>query len=124
MASGEIFALKISCLSFPAVLPTATVSFLSTSKMTGPSVQPFSPPKSASVFLASESRFGNEPHCQSSCPPYCVGMPAGSMKEESVGVTSEAERMKILEVVTGSNQRLIQPQTVGKKYGAPIIYSG
>ena len=29
--------------------------------------------------------------------------------------------MNILETVTGSNQRLIQPQTVGKKAGAPII---
>jgi hypothetical protein len=43
------------------------------------------------------------------------------MKEVRVGFTSVAERMKILEVVTGSNQRLIQPQTVGKKAGAPII---
>lgn len=38
-----------------------------------------------------------------------------------MGFTSEAERMKILEVVFGSNQRLIQLQTVGKKEGAPII---
>jgi hypothetical protein len=43
------------------------------------------------------------------------------MKEVRVGFTSVAERMKILEVVTGSNQRLIQHQTVGKKAGAPII---
>jgi hypothetical protein len=43
------------------------------------------------------------------------------MKEVRVGWTSEAPRMKILEVVTGSNQRLIQPQTVGKKAGAPMI---
>jgi hypothetical protein len=43
------------------------------------------------------------------------------MKELRVGATSEAERMKIFETVTGSNQRLIQPQTVGKKLGAPII---
>jgi hypothetical protein len=28
---------------------------------------------------------------------------------------------KIFEVVPGSNQRLIQPQTVGKNEGAPII---
>jgi len=43
------------------------------------------------------------------------------MNAVRVGSTSEGERMKILEVVTGSNQRLIQPQTVGKKEGAPII---
>jgi len=33
----------------------------------------------------------------------------------------EEERMNILETVMGSNQRLIQPQTVGKKTGAPMI---
>jgi len=43
------------------------------------------------------------------------------MNEERVGRTSEAERMKIFEVVPGSNQRLIQLQTVGKKAGAPMI---
>lgn len=44
------------------------------------------------------------------------------MKASRVGIRSWWERMKILEVVMGSNQRLIQPQTVGKKAGAPIIY--
>lgn len=44
-----------------------------------------------------------------------------SMKEVSVGKTSWVERMKILEVVMGSNHFLIQPQTVGKKDGAPMI---
>jgi hypothetical protein len=29
--------------------------------------------------------------------------------------------MKILDTVIGSNQRFIQPQTVGKKVGAPMI---
>lgn len=43
------------------------------------------------------------------------------MNEVRVGFTSEEERMKILDVVTGSNHRLIQLQTVGKKAGAPII---
>lgn len=47
---------------------------------------------------------------------------SGSMKAVSVGRTSECERMKILETVTGSNQRLIQPQTVEKKTGAPMIW--
>jgi hypothetical protein len=45
----------------------------------------------------------------------------GSMNEVRVGCTSDADRIKILEVVPGSNQRLIQPQTVGKNAGAPII---
>lgn len=67
------------------------------------------------------SRFGISPHDQSSFPPYDLGMLDGSMKEVRVGSTSAAERMKIFEVVPGSNQRLIQPQTVGKNEGAPII---
>lgn len=44
-----------------------------------------------------------------------------SMNCLSVGRTSDEERMKILETVLGSNQRLIQPQTVEKKTGAPMI---
>jgi hypothetical protein len=43
------------------------------------------------------------------------------MKDVRVGFTSAADRMKIFEVVPGSNQRLIQPQTVGKNAGAPMI---
>ena len=43
------------------------------------------------------------------------------MKRSSVGLTCECERMKIFDVVIGSNQRLIQLQTVGKKDGAPMI---
>ena len=43
------------------------------------------------------------------------------MNASSVGSRSWCERMKILEVVIGSNHRFIQPQTVGKKAGAPII---
>jgi hypothetical protein len=31
--------------------------------------------------------------------------------------------MKIFDTVTGSNHRLIQDQTVGKKFGAPMIYN-
>jgi len=48
-------------------------------------------------------------------------MLAGSMNDSRVGSRSWWERMKIFEVVIGSNQRFIQPQTVGKKAGAPII---
>lgn len=47
-----------------------------------------------------------------------------SMKAVSVGSTSLAERMNIFEVVMGSNHFLIQPQTVGKNEGAPMIWSG
>ena len=62
------------------------------------------------------------PHSKSRPPPYFWGILAMSMKAERVGRTSAAERMNILEVVMGSNHFLIQPQTVGKKDGAPIIY--
>ena len=41
-----------------------------------------------------------------------------------MGRTSLSERMKILDVVIGSNHFLIHPQTVGKNEGAPIIYIG
>lgn len=61
---------------------------------------------------------------KSSLPPYCLGMFSMSMKEDRVGRTSAGERMKILETVTGSNQRLTQPQTVEKKMGAPMICQG
>jgi len=44
-----------------------------------------------------------------------------SMKDDSVGRTWCCERMKIFEVVIGSNHFFIQPQTVGKKEGAPMI---
>lgn len=44
------------------------------------------------------------------------------MNDSRVFFTSEEERINILEVVMGSNHFLIQPQTVGKKAGAPIIY--
>ena len=44
------------------------------------------------------------------------------MNDESVGFTSLGVRMKIFDVVPGSNHRLIQLQTVGKNEGAPMIY--
>lgn len=43
------------------------------------------------------------------------------MNDSSVFFMSWEERMKILEVVIGSNHFFIQPQTVGKKAGAPMI---
>ena len=66
------------------------------------------------------SRIGADPNLKSNSPPYCLGMLAGSMKVERVRKVSLGARMKILEVVIGSNHRFIQPQTVGKKEGAPI----
>lgn len=44
-----------------------------------------------------------------------------SIKAERVERTSFSGMMKILDVVIGSNHFLIQPQTVGKNDGAPII---
>ena len=66
------------------------------------------------------SSIGMSPNLKSSFPPYLIGMFSSSMYWSSVGLTSAAERMKILETVIGSNQRFTQPQTVGKKEGAPI----
>ena len=43
------------------------------------------------------------------------------MNLSKVGLTSCLPKMKILDTVTGSNHRLIHPQTVGKKAGAPTI---
>lgn len=45
-----------------------------------------------------------------------------SIKAERVGRTSFSGMMNIFDVVIGSNHFLIQPQTVGKNEGAPIIY--
>jgi hypothetical protein len=39
-----------------------------------------------------------------------------------VDVTSEADGIKILDVVAGSNHLVMNPQMVGKKVGAPMIY--
>ena len=39
-----------------------------------------------------------------------------------VDLTSEADRIKILDVVAGSNHFVMNPQMVGKKAGAPMIY--
>jgi hypothetical protein len=39
-----------------------------------------------------------------------------------VDVTSDADRIKILDVVEGSNHFVMNPQMVGKKAGAPMIY--
>ena len=67
------------------------------------------------------SRTGVKPHSKSKSPPNFLGMFSMSMKAVSVGRTSLAERMNIFEVVIGSNHFLIQPQTVGKNEGAPMI---
>ena len=67
------------------------------------------------------SRTGVMPHSKSRPPPNFLGIFSMSMKAVRVGRTSWAERMNILEVVIGSNHFLTQPQTVGKKDGAPMI---
>jgi hypothetical protein len=41
---------------------------------------------------------------------------------DKVDVTSEADRIKILDVVAGSNHLVMKPQMVGKNAGAPMIY--
>lgn len=67
------------------------------------------------------SRTGVTPHSKSRPPPNFLGMFSMSIKAERVGRTSFSGMMKIFEVVIGSNHFLIQPQTVGKNEGAPII---
>ena len=64
---------------------------------------------------------GSIPKSQSKFPPYFWGKSSGCIKDESVDLTSCFPSINILETVTGSNHRLIQPQTVGKNVGAPII---
>jgi len=61
------------------------------------------------------------PNSQSRLPPYFFGIFAGSIKVESVRYVFSSVRMKIFDVVIGSNHLLIQPQTVGKNEGAPMI---
>ena len=65
---------------------------------------------------------GSSPQEKGRVPPYFMGMLVGSMNDSRVDFMSCVERMKILEVVIGSNHFLIQDQTVGKKEGAPMIW--
>lgn len=118
-----------SFLCFPSKLPTprAVISPSSPASIqrTGAVRNNFSvsePGTRVKHCLTWGSSNGNFPHSKSSLPPYFLGMSSISMKEVSVGKTSWLDRMKILEVVMGSNHFLIQPQTVGKKDGAPMIY--
>ena len=62
------------------------------------------------------------PHSKSRSPPYFLGILETSMNAERVGFTCSWERMKIFDVVIGSNHFLTQPHTVGKKDGAPMIW--
>ena len=72
-------------------------------------------------FLIFGSKFGKSPNSKSRVPPYFRGISSTSTKLERVGNTSCWARMNILEVVMGSNHFLIQPQTMGKNEGAPMI---
>lgn len=78
----------------------------------------------SSTVLSWGSSCGMSPNPNCSWPPYFLGMLTGSMKDSSVFFMSCELRMNILEVVIGSNHFLIQPHTVGKNAGAPIIWEG
>ena len=117
-----------SFLCFPSRLPTprAVISPSSPASIqrTGVVRNHFSVSEPGAMVkhcLTWGSSTGSFPHSKSSLPPYFLGMLSISMKLVSVGRTSWLDRMKILEVVMGSNHFLIQPQTVGKKDGAPMI---
>lgn len=114
-------AATCSLRSFPPTLPTG--KRLPFSHSTGPFIHLCCSPGPNSPIAAWSwgSSCGSIPKSQSRSPPYFFGMPLGSMKDVRVGLTSAAERMKILETVTGSNHLLIHDQTVGKNAGAPII---
>ena len=115
-----------SLRSWPSTLPTpsAIISpFSSSIHRTGAVKNISSDACKSKAALTCGSMSGNLPHSKSNCPPYFFGMFSISMKDESVGRTSLSERIKILDVVIGSNHFLIHPQTVGKKEGAPIIYN-
>ena len=118
----------VSFLCFPSMLPTPSAVISSSSPasihLTGAVRNIFSAPGPAVILRQSRtcwSKTGNFPHSKSSPPPYFFGMSAMSIKDDNVGRTWWWERMNIFEVVMGSNHFLIQPQTVGKKDGAPII---
>ncbi len=114
-ATGSNFA---GLLGFPFTVPTATRWFPSHKQ--GPSTQPLVPFLS-NASLVTWSKSGAIPTSQSRLPPYFLGKSSGSMHSDNRALTSWWPRIKILFTVTGSNHRLIQPQTVGKKEGAPII---
>lgn len=67
------------------------------------------------------SNTGSIPYVKSNLPPYFFGIFSGSMYSSRLEVRVEEESMKILDTVIGSNHFLIQPHTVGKKDGAPMI---
>ena len=125
----ECSVATVSFLCFPSRLPTLTAVISSSSPAsthrTGAVRKSFSvsePGARLKQSLTCWSSTGIFPHSKSSSPPYFLGMLATSMKVDRVGSTSLCDRMNILEVVIGSNHFLIQPHTVGKKEGAPIIW--
>ena len=127
--SSECNVATRSCRSLPSMLPTPKAvispSSFSSIQRTGAVRKNFSvsgPGAKVRQSRTCGSSTGILPHSKSRRPPYFLGMFSMSMNCVRVGSTSLWERMKILEVVIGSNHFLIQPQTVGKKDGAPRIY--
>lgn len=124
-------ACSVATLSFratPFILPTPSAI----KSPSGPSIHltgsvrngfNASGPVSERVSTSSTalSRTGVTPHSKSRPPPNFLGMFSMSINALRVGRTSFSGMIKIFEVVIGSNHFLIQPQTVGKNEGAPII---
>ncbi len=126
--ANEWSVATFSLLSWPSTLPTPTAVIspsTSSTHFTGAVRNNCSDSGDAksSTFLTAGSKTGIIPHRKSKFPPYFLGILSISIKALSVGNTSWWPRMKILEVVMGSNHFLIQPQTVGKNEGAPMIYA-
>jgi hypothetical protein len=113
---------KTSLLCLPSSTPTARITSFSSleTHLIGPCTQSVS--MSPNNCLVSSSNSGCMPNSHSWLPPNRFGRSSSSMYFVKVDVTSEADRIKILDVVAGSNHFVMNPQMVGKKAGAPMIY--
>src|SRR5271155_2118029 len=83
----------------------------------GPSVQPGKPSLSTCAFTAA-SIDGGDGYSQSKFPPYSFGISSRSTKASSDPLASDRLRICIFATISGSNHRLIHPQTMGKNDGA------
>lgn len=113
---------KTSLLCLPASSPTARTTFFSSleTHLIGPCTHSAS--MSPINCLVSSSNSGCMPNSHSWLPPNRFGRSSTSMNFVKVDATSAVDRMKILDVVAGSNHFVMNPQMVGKKAGAPMIY--
>ena len=113
---------KTSLLCLPSSTPTARITSFSSleTHLIGPCTHSVS--MSPNNCLVSSSNSGCIPNSHSWLPPNRFGRSSSSMYFVKVDVTSEADRIKILDVVAGSNHFVMNPQMVGKKAGAPMIY--